>query len=97
MVVVLPAAGLVVNETRPSGTRLAHRYGDVGVMVDASGCWNFVFPLEQFDEPKFQDHVRSAKPAYLVGRVVRGMSAIDWLGSTSKSERKHYSITLEAR
>lgn len=82
---------------------IACNLGDVGVNTistteNAVTGWSFVFPLENYKDPKFARHLKTLPSARLFGRVLhlKMLDAISQLCCTSRSDRAGYSVTLES-
>ncbi len=61
--------------------------------------WTFIFPLEEFQNPKFDVHVKQFMGSQLFGRIAshRMMEAVTQLSLTKKTDRTGYMITLESQ
>ena len=61
--------------------------------------WSFLFPLENYKDPKYAMHLKTLPSARLFGRVLnlKMLDSISQLCVTSKSSRAGYSVILESR
>ena len=80
---------------------LANKVGDVGVTnVTSNGDrvtgFSLIFPLAKFNDPVNKKHVQVIPRAFLLGRITSsfGEDGLHKLETTSKNERKNFSLTL---
>ncbi|XP_046640733.1 uncharacterized protein LOC124326122 isoform X4 [Daphnia pulicaria] len=82
----------------------ADQLDEVGVtffksLFDQVIGWSFIFPLEDFRSPKYEEHVKKVSANDLFGRVTNRfmMETVIKLSSANKSERAGYTITVESQ
>jgi hypothetical protein len=73
--------------------------GFLKISSDKIDGWSFIFPLRNFQNRKYVEHVRNVSECVLFGRVIsrQMMEIVTKLSSTKESERSEYSFTLESQ
>lgn len=71
----------------------------VETMGTASTGWNFIFPLEGYDDPKHEHFLPYAPHTEIFGHVLdlHMLDSFNLLSTISKRDRKGYKLTLETR
>ena len=92
------------TDAKPTYDLVADQVNEVGITLvkTSSGKingWSFIFPLEEFRNPKNKVHVKKVSANEFFGHVIgqQMLEIISKLSLTSKSERTGYTITIECQ
>ena len=100
-----PASTANMLAANQNKTTKAEKMVEVGVLAikDSTGnapaaAWSLVFPLENFQNPTYKDHVKNNEANELFGCVVHRqmLESVSKLSKVSTAERANFKLTLES-